>query len=128
MELLPGFEPGTSTLPRWCSTYWAITACMKFWVFFVDFWVLFGVSTKSYQGGALPTVPHQQIIGVLVIGNWIESFSAFTYLVILYELGNNVKYYFVEIQRLWLRFWGCGCDCLFFSVCGCIVKILCKIF
>ena len=54
MELLPGFEPGTSTLPRWCSTYWAITASAKYWVVFDDFWVLFGVPTKSYQCSPLP--------------------------------------------------------------------------
>ena len=57
MELLPGFEPGTSTLPRWCSTYWAITARIKFGVNFVNFLVGFRAVAKSYQGGALPTEP-----------------------------------------------------------------------
>ena len=59
MELLPGFEPGTSTLPRWCSTYWAITASANFELFFDDFSAGFLVPTKSYQGSALPTELHQ---------------------------------------------------------------------
>ena len=45
------------SLPRWCSTYWAITACAKYWVVFANFSAGFWVSTKSYQGGALPTEP-----------------------------------------------------------------------
>ena len=59
IKFLRLFLSANQVLPRWCSTYWAITACMKFWVVFDDFFVNLRVPTKSYQGGALPTVPHQ---------------------------------------------------------------------
>ena len=59
MELLPGFEPGTSTLPRWCSTYWAITACIKFWVIFANFLVSFRSANQVLPRWCSTTEPHQ---------------------------------------------------------------------
>ena len=60
LELIAGFEPATSSLPRTCSTYWAISANEVF----AEFW---GVSAYPvlcadipYQGRALPTEPYQQ--------------------------------------------------------------------
>ena len=56
-QFLSAFRSTNQVLPRWCSTYWAITACAKYWVIFADFLVGFRAVAKSYQGGALPTEP-----------------------------------------------------------------------
>ena len=93
MELLPGFEPGTSTLPRWCSTYWAITACMKFLVIFDDFLLCLRVLAKSYQGDALPTEPYQHVLNfelfVMIFRSVFEYQPSLTK-VTLYRLRYNL--------------------------------------
>ena len=67
LELLTGFEPVTSSLPRTCSTCWAIAAYGIFCRFWRDSATLSALPVIPYQGCALPPEPQQRFCQCSII-------------------------------------------------------------
>ena len=55
LELIVGFEPTTCSLRVNCSTYWAISAIINFFIFVLFKW------PTDYEWAALPTEPYQHL-------------------------------------------------------------------